>query len=105
MAVLLAVGLVPTFGIEGAAVAQAVGALFFAIVLLIFTRRSSGQWLGAKTWLWLAVCGVALGLGSWLMTKAPSPYWGLLPTTLTAALCVGIYFKIIAKERHADELA
>lgn len=105
LVLLLAFLLVPWFGVKGAAIAQFGSAAFYAGVLLVFTRRIAGEWLGAQTCLWLAAAAAVLGGSRWLMGFVASPYWGLIPTLLTTSLCMVIYLKVITRAREAGELA
>ena len=101
---MLAVGFVPLWGVKGAAIANFVSGLVYALILLGLTRRTSGRWISFRTAGWMAI-SLGLLLGAKTLTgMSSSPYWGIIPTTLTAASCAFIYFKAIAKAK-AEEVS
>jgi hypothetical protein len=102
--VLLALFMIPHWGVAGAAVAYFCSSLVYAILLLVFTRLQSGRWVSLPTGAWFVACGVVLFLATRLVGMTGSAYWGAIPTALSAAICALIYFKVIAKAK-AEEAA
>ena len=103
--VLLALIMVPKWGVSGAAIAYFSGSLVYAGLLLGFTRRASGKWVSLATGAWLVGIGAWLLLAAKLVGLSGSPYWGIIPTSLTAATCAFIYFKVIAKAKAEEASA
>ena len=42
---------------------------------------------------------IALLLGKFSMSMAPSVYWGIAPTLITAAISAYIYFRVSSKDQ------
>lgn len=100
--VLLALVLIPRWGVTGAAAAYFSSSLVYAMLLLAFTRLQSGRWVSLPTFSWFLTVGFSLFLAAWLVGMAGSAYWGAIPTALAAAVCAAIYFKIIAKAKSEE---
>jgi enterobacterial common antigen flippase len=93
---LLAVFLVPVWGVKGAAIAFFGGALIYMLVLLVMTRWISGAWIGANT-----SRRVAFSIGILLAaTKASMTLWGFL---LFLAVLVGCIFTYLRVMRASKE--
>ena len=100
--VLLALVLIPRWGVTGAAAAYFSSSLVYAMLLLVFTRLQSGRWVSWPTLSWFIAGGVSLFLAVRLAETAGSAYWGAIPTALTAAVCAAIYLKVIAKAKAEE---
>jgi len=100
--VLLALFMIPLWGVAGAAVANFCSSLVYAILLLGFTRLQSGRWVSLQTGAWFVACGVGLYMAAGLVGMTGSAYWGAIPTALAAAICTVIYFKVIAKAKAEE---
>jgi len=93
---LLAVFLVPVWGVKGAAIAFFGGALIYMLVLLVMTRWISGAWIGANTSLRVAI-SISILL---VATKASMTFWGVL---LFLAVFVGCLFTYLRAMRASTE--
>ena len=100
--VLLALVLIPRWGVTGAAAAYFSSSLVYAMLLLVFTRLQSGRWVSLPTLSWFIAGGVSLFLAARLVGMAGSAYWGAIPTALAAAACAAIYFKVIAMAKAEE---
>lgn len=99
--VILAFVLIPDNGAMGASIAQFGAGLLHAFTLLSMIRYFSGEWLSFRTVVSFAGCMIALLLGKFSMSMAPSVYWGIAPTLITAAISAYIYFRVSSKD-HSD---
>lgn len=99
--VVLAFLFIPGNGAMGAAVAHFGAGLLHALTLLCMVRYFSGAWLGGATLVSYGGCLLALLLGKFAMAIAPSAYWGIVPTSMTAAVSAYAYFKF-SPERKSD---
>jgi antigen flippase len=88
---LLAVFLVPAWGVKGAAIAFFGGALIYTLVLLVMTRWISGAWISAVTCDWVAVGMVVLLFA----TKAAMTVWGLGLVLAVSSGCLYAYLRIM----------
>ena len=100
--VLLALFLIPRWGVTGAAAAHFCSCLMHVLLLLAFTRWSSGKWLSTATIGLFVGSGAGMFLAAKLVNGAGSAYWGIVPTALTAAVCAAIYFKVIQRAREEE---
>jgi PST family polysaccharide transporter len=98
--VLLGFVLIPLYGVKGAAAGYLGCGIIYAGILLVFTRRLSGRWVSRRTFFWFGVVAAALGLARWGVSCCEGLYWGAIPTTLAAATCALVYFKVVAKDRE-----
>jgi PST family polysaccharide transporter len=93
----LAIFLVPSLGVRGAAIAYFGNAAIYAVTLLLLLRRDAGRWVSSKTAVLIAGCAAWLMIVKLLVLAAGSVYWGSLPTGITAIACVSLYFKSTEK--------
>jgi PST family polysaccharide transporter len=100
--VLLALFMIPYWGVAGAAVAYFCSSLVYAILLLVFTRLQSGRWVSLTTGAWFVACGVGLFLATRLVGMTGSAYWGAIPTVFAAVTCALIYIRVIAKAKAEE---
>jgi enterobacterial common antigen flippase len=101
---LLVLVLTPTLGVRGAAAAYFGSGLTYALVLVLMQRRLSGRWMSRQTAVWVVVCAAALFAGQSAAMKANNVFLGLIPTSLTAAVCALIYFKVIANDKVSKKI-
>jgi PST family polysaccharide transporter len=95
---LLPLLLVGRFGLEGAAIAFAAGYVAYAVLMSVVMRWRTGHWIGARTWAWAGLAGLALALAQGSVTQAVGDFWGLLPTGLLGLVCAWIYYRTMRLE-------
>jgi antigen flippase len=100
--VLLALFIIPHWGVTGAAVAYFCSSLVYAMLLLVFTRLQSGRWVSLPTGAWFVACGSGLFFATRLVCMTGSTYWGAVTTALAAAICAFIYLNVIAKAKAEE---
>jgi PST family polysaccharide transporter len=100
--VALCMFLIPLYGVKGAAAGYLGCGIIYSGILLVFTRRLSGHWVGLRTFLWFGVAALALGIARWAISLSEGPYWGAIPTALAAFTCAVIYFKVSAKAKAEE---
>jgi O-antigen/teichoic acid export membrane protein len=83
---LLAVLLVPAWGVKGAAMAFFGGALVYVLVLLGMTRWISGAWMSFRSALWVA-------------SKASTTILGVVVTASTTLACIIIYLRVMKAKK------
>ena len=102
--VVLGLVLIPLYGVKGAAAGYLGCGVIYAGILLVFTRRLSGHWVGFRTFACFGIVALALGLARWGVATVEGLYWGAIPTALATGVCAFIYLKVIAKAK-AEEAA
>ena len=85
----LALALVPIWGVRGAAIAYFGGSVAYLLLLLAVTRRFTGSWLGGETAAWAAAAGLLLGACATQVMTAP----GFALVGLASAACLAIYLR------------
>ena len=90
--------LIPFYGAKGVAVGYLGCGVIYCVVVLVFARRLSGNWLSRGTFIWFGIAAVALALSRWAVSSATGQYWGVIPTGLSVVACAIIYFKVASKE-------
>jgi O-antigen/teichoic acid export membrane protein len=91
VAMLLPWLLLPSFGLEGAAIGFFVSYALYAVVMLSVARFRSGRWLGGRTLAGFVAAAVVLLLAQFSVSHADGLYWGLIPTALIALGCFWTY--------------
>jgi PST family polysaccharide transporter len=92
---LLAVLLVPAWGVKGAAMAFFGGALVYVLVLLGMTRWISGAWMSFRSALWVGV-----GMGTLMLaSKASTTILGVVVTASTTLACIIIYLRVMKAKK------
>jgi hypothetical protein len=99
---LLALFIIPHWGVTGAAVAYFCSSLVYAMLLLVFTRLQSGRWVSLPTGAWFVACGSGLFFATRLVCMTGSTYWGAVTTALAAVICAFIYLNVIAKAKAEE---
>jgi PST family polysaccharide transporter len=83
--------LLPSFGLEGAAIGFFVSYALYAVVMLSIARFRSGRWLGGRTLGVFAGAALMLLLAQVSVAHAAGLYWGLLPSAMIALGCLWVY--------------
>lgn len=100
--VVLAFALIPQSGALGASIAHFGAGLLHVGTLLCLIRYFSGGWLSRHTVISYVACFMALFLGKFTMSIAPSAYWGVAPTLITTGVSAYAYFRVSSKDQpHA----
>jgi O-antigen/teichoic acid export membrane protein len=97
--------LIPLYGVKGAAAGYLGCGVIHSGILLVFTRRLSGHWVSPRTFFWFGAVALALGCARWGISFVEGPYWGALPTALTAVICATIYYRVIAQAKAEEASA
>lgn len=96
----LAAVLTPSLGVKGAAIAQLGSALIYGFILLVFTRRIAGRWLGADCWLYFfASAGVLVA------AKATALFFGSVYVGVGLTLSVALASIILYRRASVGETA
>jgi PST family polysaccharide transporter len=90
--------LIGPLGLVGAAIAFAAGYVAYAVLMALVMRWRTGHWIGARTWAWAGVAGLALAAAQWSVQSAVGDFWGLIPTGILGLLCAGIYYRTMRRE-------
>ena len=101
---LLPLALIGPLGLSGAAIAFAAGYVAYAVLMTLVMRWRTGQWIGARTWAWAGLAGLALAVAQWSVHSAVGDFWGLIPTGILGLLCAGIYYRTMRREAQAAPL-
>lgn len=97
--VVLAFALIPHGGALGASIAHFGAGLLHVGTLLCLIRYFSGGWLRLQTVVSYAACLMALLLGKFAMSIAPSAYWGVAPTLITAGVSAYAYYRFASHDQ------
>jgi O-antigen/teichoic acid export membrane protein len=90
--------LIGPLGLVGAAIAFAAGYVAYAVLMALVMRWRTGHWIGARTWAWAGLAGLALAVAQWSVQSAVGNFWGLIPTGVLGLLCAGIYYRTMRRE-------
>jgi PST family polysaccharide transporter len=93
---LLPLGLIPRYGLAGAAMAFFAGYLAYAAVMIAVSRKRSGRWIGRRTAVSFTTAALVLAFCQYFTRQLSGDYWGLVPTVLVSAVCGWIYYKAIS---------
>ena len=93
---LLPLGLIPRYGLAGAAMAFFAGYLTYAAVMIAVSRKRSGRWIGRRTAVSFTIAALVLAFCQYFTRQLSGDYWGLVPTVLVSAVCGWIYYKAIS---------
>jgi PST family polysaccharide transporter len=96
--------LIGPLGLVGAAIAFAAGYVAYAVLMLVVMRWRTGHWIGARTWAWVGLAGLALAVAQWSVASAVGDFWGLIPTGILGLLCAGIYYRTMRREAQVAAL-
>jgi L-lactate permease len=88
----------------GAALAFAAGYVAYAVLMALVMRWRTGHWIGARTWAWVGLAGLALAVAQWSVASAVGDFWGLIPTGILGLLCAGIYYRTMRREAQVASL-
>ena len=90
--------LIPRCGLVGAAIANFIGYLAYAVFMVAVARKRSGRWLSLRTLGLFAAASAILILAQSLARAYPGMYWGAIPTALVATGCAWMYFRVLADQ-------
>ncbi len=96
---ILAFALIPHGGALGASIAHFGAGLLHVGTLLCLIRYFSGGWLSHQTVVSYAACFMALLLGKFAMSIAPSAYWGVAPTLIVGGVSAYAYFRVASHDQ------
>lgn len=96
--------LIGPLGLVGAALAFAAGYVAYAVLMALVMRWRTGHWIGARTWAWVGLAGLALAVAQWSVASAVGDFWGLIPTGILGLLCAGIYYRTMRREAQVAAL-
>ena len=98
---LLAWWLISLRGLEGAGLAFLLGYLAYLVLVLLVARWRAGVWLDAFTWAMAGLAGAALWAAEAVTAALGGGWSALLPVGVIAALCLGLYLRLLRRETSA----
>ena len=88
----------PKFGVLGAAYSFAASYVIYALAMLFVSRCRSGKWICLRVLLWYFIAASWLAAAQATQAAIGGGWWGLLPSSMSALLCAGIYYRQVRIE-------
>ncbi len=98
----LPLGLIPYYGLAGAAMAFFAGYLAYAGLMIAVSRKRSGRWIGRRTAAYFLAAATVLASCQYWTRQLSGAYWGAVPTVLVTAACAWIYYKALAVRKNDE---
>ena len=93
--VVVTLGLLPSFGLLGTAIAAVACQLIYLFIMLIVVKKRSGRWLSLKTMTAILITAFFLFLAQLSTRFFTGNYFGIIPTIVISVISAGVYFYII----------
>ncbi len=94
--------LMPIYGLQGAAIGFFASYVCHTMMMITFSYRRSGRWLGWQTSTWFSIAAFILVLAQWTAGWIGGLYGGLIPSLVVTSSCAWVYYYFMKQDERTE---